>query len=188
VVANIIQGINSGLQNVLNTFFKSVLYGQGEVIGEGLEKKPVLIDMKGNAAPIGVDDRYAVQGYHLINQITTSRTQRSGYGDSFGDVLNTVSASLIVFNDTGKTKLTNDELFLFLQANWPQSVSVVPYSNVRTILNNVILNSRQVWGAQYGAPFSLKLNQHLMQINYTIESTHKQGCFVKCPEEYCNTN
>lgn len=187
MVANIITGINTNIQNVLNTFFKSVLYGVAEVIDRDGQRLPVIIDQKGDAKNITVDDKYAVMIYHLLNQITTTKP-RSGYGDSFGNVLNTISGSMVVFNDTGKTKLTNDELFLFLQSNWPESLMVSPYKNVRTVLNNVILNSRQVWGTQYGVPYSLKLNQRLMMVNYSIESSHQQGCFANCPEEYCSTN
>lgn len=188
MVASIIQGINGSLQNVLNSFFKSALYGVGEVIGEGESKKPVLIDRSGNATPLTVNDIYAVQVYHLLNQITTTKVANRAYGNSTGEIKNVVNASMIVFSDSGETKITDDELFLFLQANWPETLTVTPYNGVKTIINNVILNSRQVWGSQYGIPYGLKLNQHLTQVNYSIESTHKQGCFVNCPEEYCNTN
>jgi hypothetical protein len=165
-----------------------MVYVVGEVIGEGLENIPVIIDKSGNAKPLTVDDKYAIVIYHLLNNITTIKNTRVAYGDSTGEIKNTISGSLIVFSDTGKIKMTTDELFLFLQANWPETLTVTPYSGVKTLINNVILNSRQVWSSQYGIPYGLKLNQHLMQVNYTIESAHKQGCFVNCPEEYCNTN
>lgn len=188
MIGNIITQINSDLQNILGGLFKSMLYGVGEVIGEGENKKPVLIDISGDAKPLTTDDKYAVQAYHLLSSITTNKVAQRAYGDSTGEIKNVTLGSLVVFSDTGKTKLTSYDLFLFLQANWPERVTVSPYKNINTLINNVILNSRQVWGSQYGIPYGLKLNQHLMQVNYTIESTHKQGCFAKCPEEYCNTN
>lgn len=186
MVHNIITGINASLQ--ILGLKNSMFYGVGEVINEGAEKKPVLIDKSGNAKPLTVDDKYSIMVYHLLNNITTTKNPRLSYGDSTGEIKNTINGSLIIFSDIGKIKMTTDELFLFLQANWPETLTVTPYSGVKTLINNVILNSRQVWSSQYGIPYGLKLNQHLMQVNYSIESTHKQGCFVNCPEEYCNTN
>ena len=188
MVSNIITSINTSLDNVLKTFFKSVSFGVAEVIGTGVKKEPVLIDLNGDAKPLTVDDKYAITIYHLLNNITTSKNPKTGYGDSFGEIKNIISGSMIVFSDSKKTKLTTDELFLFLQANWPESLTVTPYNSVKTLINNVILNSRQVWTSQYGSDYKLKLNQHLTQVNYSIESLHKHGCFVNCPEEYCNTN
>lgn len=186
MVLSIITQINASLQNL--GLKNSMFYGVGEVIGEGAEKKPVIIDRSGNAKNLTVDDKYSMVIYHLLNSISTTKELRRSYGDSTGEIKNTINGSLIVFSDSGKIKMTTDELFLFLQANWPETLTVTPYNGVKTLINNVILNSRQVWNSQYGVPYGLKLNQHLTQVNYTIESTHKHGCFVNCPEEYCNTN
>ena len=90
----------------------------------------------------------------------------------------------IVLLPESVTKIFPEELFLFLQANFPEEIRSNPYKKVFIRTTNVILNSQQIFSAEYaGSNFLLPAEKSLFQINYTIESTFKKDCFAKCPED-----
>lgn len=136
---------------------------------------------------IGIDDTYPMRVYHKINGMTSQLRAGSGYGDSVGDQVNTYQMSMIVFNDKKRTKLSSDQMVLMLQVNTPRRVASELFKSIRITYTNAILNDVQVFAQEYGSTdYRLKDGQSLIQINYTVEATYKEGCFAKCPEDFCN--
>lgn len=140
-----------------------------------------------NEQYIGLDDIYKIQVYHKLNSMTNQLRQRSGYGDSRGDQVNVFNMSMIVFHNEKRTGFKTDQLVLVLQANSPRQVPSEYFKSVYITYQNVVLNDAVVWRQEYGqSPYKLKSGQRLIQINYTVEATYKDGCFAKCLEDICN--
>lgn len=136
---------------------------------------------------IGLDDIYKIQIYHKLNSMNNQLRTGSGYGDSRGDQVNTFNMSMIVFHNERLTKFKTDQLVLVLQANTPRDVVSEYFKTIRLTYNNVVLNDAVVWQQEYGqSAYKLKPHQRLIQINYTVEATYKEGCFAKCLEDLCN--
>lgn len=136
---------------------------------------------------IGINDVYALQVYHKLNGLVNTLRPGSGYGDSKGDQVNTFQMSMIVFHNEQKTKIKTDQLVLLLQSVTPRQVPSEYFKSVRITYNNVVLNDVGVWRQEYGqTEYKLKLDQRLIQINYTVEATYKDGCFANCLEELSN--
>lgn len=177
--------------NKINEDFKGLMpglkaYGLTQAIDRtrGTEREilPGEVGKDGEIIYVGIDDDPAIV-YHRNSAILTTRSAKQGVGDGYSDVVNTYQMAMIVFNDATKTKLFPEELFLFLQANMPDAIKSDPYKNIVIRTTNVILNSQLVFAAEYdGAAFKLPAEKSLFQINYTIESTFKKDCFVKCPD------
>lgn len=134
---------------------------------------------------VGVDDRNSLVAYHKLNGITVEPVNtRGGFGDEPSDTRNTYSLSMLVYHDMKKTGDTSD-LFLHLQNTFPQFMNAPPYKSVLLRITSVILNSGQLFAQEYkGTSFKLPATSVLFQLNYTIESSFKRGCFEKlCPED-----
>jgi len=152
--------------------------------GDQQERFPQVVDLDGEGKYVGIDDTESVIVYHRITGLTTGRTNRQGYGDGHSDLINTYQMAMVVFHDQKKTKMFPEELFLFLQANFPEEIKSDPYKNIFIRTTTVNLNSQQIFSAEYaGTTFFLPAEKSLFQINYTIESTFKKDCFAKCPED-----
>ena len=177
-----IPAVNSHLQKLFDSFTSAKLHGLAKTIikkqGSVSEMLPVL---DGTETDVGIDDTYPLIAYHKANGIN-SQILSNGVGDSIGDVRNTYSISIIVFLDSDKTKLRPDELALFIQANMPEKIKIEKYKSVYVRIQNIILNSIQVYAGEYGnTDYPLSINQNLFSVNYQIESTFKKDCFDKCP-------
>ena len=136
---------------------------------------------------IGIDDSFPVRIYHQLNGMVSSIRPNSGYGDDTGDYVTVFQMSMIVFNNQSLSKLKPDQLVLFLQVNTPRKVESDTFKKITITYNNAILNDAQVFSQEYGSTdFRLKLNQNLIQINYTVEVTYINGCFAKCKEDFIN--
>ena len=124
---------------------------------------------------IGIDDTYALQVYHKINTVTYSEN-RKGYGD--GNLISAnASASMILFINERRLGLKPDELVLLLIAKLPKEIEVQ--------INNVILNSAQVYAQEYkSGTYRLGLEQHLIQVGYSITMVIDKKCLPNCPEDF----
>lgn len=140
-----------------------------------------------NEKYIGIDDSFPVRIYHKLNGMVSSIRPNTGYGDDIGDHVTAFNMSMIVFNNQLLSKLKPDQMVLFLQVNTPRRVSSDTFKKIAITYNNAILNDAQVFSQEYGSTeYRLKLNQNLIQINYTVEATYLYGCFAKCQEDFIN--
>lgn len=148
------------------------------------ELLPAVIGKDGEMTYVGIDDVDAVRIYHRMAGITTRLSTVKGTGDDHNAIVNTYQMVMIVYIDHKRSKLFPEELFLYLQANMPDGIKSPPYSLINVRTTSVITNSQLVFRAEYGGTeFKLPAEKSLFQINYTIEVTHKKGCFSKCPSD-----
>lgn len=130
----------------------------------------------------GFDDTKNIILYHKINSVSVIIPE--GYGDGNKNIINRYGLTMYLFFDMGKTGLSKDEMFTFIQAVLPEFMKGDKFSYIRTSVSNAILNTQQVFSSEYkGIPFSLKPEQSLISISYTIEGRFKKGCFNCCPED-----
>lgn len=178
--------INSSLEKIVPGL---KLFGIAEPIarkkGTVLEVFPGVINNDGEVTEVTFDDRHAAMIYHKAVALAVRLSQnKKGFGDDPSAFVNGHGMQMIVYLNRKKVNLTPDQFFLFLQANIPYQIQVDPYEQVLIQINSVILNSQAVFDQEYkGSENPLPPNHSLMQINYTIESTFRQKCFEKCPED-----
>lgn len=183
MISVVIQGINEELTKL---FDKAKIYGLANSVirvkGTEQELLPGVIDHNGEVEYVGVDDTHHMVMYHKANSISSAlSTVQRGFGDGGADQVNTYANSLIVFLDRKKVKKIPDEIYLYLQSVFPESLNIKPFKTVNIRFTNVILNSLQVYSAEYqGTPYKLPPEKNLFAINYTVESIFKKGCFDKC--------
>lgn len=127
-----------------------------------------------------VDDSAPMIIYHRQNSISSSLQagNRSGYGDALGDVVNVHEMSMYVYANNFEKK--QHEIFLAVQSVINTNISnLPPFKSVRVLAKSANLNSVAIWNAEYTAntPNRLPLDSILMQINYSITSTSRVGCF-----------
>lgn len=180
-VKDIVEQINFSLKNsfIKNGFGEMSFFGISETTSRLDVSFPVFFATK-QGEWAGFDDKKEVIIYHKLNSVQTTQSQ-TGYGDSFGQVINRYSMNLVVYFKSNKVK--SDEMFAFIQAILPES-PILENSNftyIRTSVLSAILNTLQVFSGEYkGIKFTLKSEQSLINISYTIESRFKKGCFNCC--------
>lgn len=181
-----IEEVNKPLEKIISGI---KVYGLAESIarktGTVTEVFPGVIDNDGEIKYVGIDDLNSVIIYHKANALgVRNSTQNRGFGDDLNALINAYSLSMIVYMDRKKTKLSADQLFLYIQSNIPSEIKMSPYKQILIQISTVILNSQAVFDSEYkGSENPLPANHSLMQINYTIESTLQKRCFEKCPED-----
>lgn len=181
-----INKINEQIKPLFDKFTGSRIYGLAQGIISSKSDKPVLVpaivDKNGEGTFAGIDDVSPFILYHKANLINASIQPNSGVGDSIGNLVYNYSNSMIIFLDRKKTKLLPDELVLFIQANLPETLKVDNYKSVNLRIQNIILNTQTVFASEYqNTMYSIKPEQNLFAINYTIESIFDKKCFAKCP-------
>jgi hypothetical protein len=130
----------------------------------------------------GLDDEHPVIIYHKCNR-AASREVAGAYGDDRANIQNAYAMSMLVYIDSTKLKMQPDQFFVFIQTSTPERLIVPPYKQVLIKFTGVVLNSETVFASEYkGVNYPLTVDKHLIQIDYTIESTFKKNCFEKCPE------
>ncbi len=179
-MAQSIRNIVSTINGVLNNVFKaSMLYGVATPAEREGKLQPVVSER-----PVTFDDSYALQLYHKVNGVNI--TYRPGFGDA-NKTIDTFNMSAIVFNNEKRTGLKSDEIAMIMQS----VLSNLNILSVKILPANIILNTRQIFEAEYrGNDFPLSEYHSLIQINYSVEVTFKSGCFDLCPEDFsqCKNN
>lgn len=133
-----------------------------------------------NEKHVGIDDKHSVIAWHKLSTITSRL--KDGTGRVY-DQVNTYNNSMVVFVNRKGCSLYPDELLLHIQANMPDGVVMDPYTSVRIMITNTILDSQTVYAQEYeDSDYRLKEEQYLFRINYTVETTFKKGCFKTCPQ------
>lgn len=186
-LGNFISTINDNLRTITHG---AKFYGISRSISRGTQTLPGFVNKSGEIEYVGLDDKFPVIGYHKLTGITTDRllpNSKTSYGDDYSDTRNSYGLSLFIYLDQKMTGIAPEDYFLIIQSALPDSVGL--FTNYKTVLmrfNNVILNTEQIFAAEYkGTEFKIPAEKHLFQLNYTIESTFKKGCFDKCPEVVC---
>lgn len=151
---------------------------------------PGYINHDGEITYVGPDDEYNLIIYHKVNSIFFSKLVKSAYGDSRGLDTQTASMSMIVFCKRDAVRITNTDMALLLQANFPEAASAdllqqLQFKKCSMAIGNAVLNNLQVFQEEYqGVGYFLKPEQFLLKLNYSIESTFLKECFNTC----CNAN
>lgn len=147
---------------------------------------PAVIDITGEGTEVVVDDSLPGIVYHRQISITGGVAQsRPGYGDDQAAFTNSYSMAMFIYFDRFKTKLTQEELYLKIQATINfQAQGFTPFSLVQVQVTSAVLKDGDVWNAEYSGntEFRLPPNAHFMQINYSISSTFRTNCF-DCNDE-----
>lgn len=154
------------------------VFGIAKSAIRGEERWPYL-----DGAYIGIDDKNALQVYHKVNAMASTLKTLPAYGNSRGSQVNSYNMAMIVFNNQRRTNLKADELVLLIQSRFPSVLPSQYYQSIRLQFNSAILNDETVFAQEYTASFKLTEFQNLIQINYTLETTFKHGCFITCPED-----
>lgn len=176
-IRDIVNCINCSLEDFFDKSFKA--YGIAYPGIRGEESLPV-----SSGVYVGIDDIYATQVYHKINGINISKVRGTGVGRNQDDTLHTYQMSMIWYNSENKNNIPPDQLALIVNHKIPKIFHSDFFKTVRVSLTNVILNSQQVYQQEYKSDtFRLGEYESLTQINYTVETVIKTGCFEICPED-----
>jgi len=166
--------IKNGIKNIKS-------FGISENVVSKEQQFPVFFQGS-NGEWAGLDDTKDVIFYHKLSNVISSVDQ--SYGDGNSSLINRYAMAMIVFFDSEKTGFARDEMYSFLQAVMPEIMKGDKFSYIRTSIQNGILNTQQVFSSEYkGIPYSLKPEQSLISISYTLEGRFKKGCFNCCPED-----
>lgn len=183
MISQVIDKINERLVKLFEATAGARVYGLAQTMfkTQVSETKvyPCLIDHTGEGKDVSVDDRSPVIIYHKSNSIATAIRTQEAYGNSLGSIQNTYSNTLIVYLNRKKIKKLPDEVFLYIQASFPETLAIEPFRVVVRV-TNVILNSQQVWASEYQTDFKLPPEASLFAVNYTVESSFQKNCFDKC--------
>lgn len=178
-----IDEINKRLTALFDEVAGVKIYGAAQTMTrtQGQERivYPALVDFTGEGIYIGVDNDAPLIIYHKINSISTAIKPKEAYGDDPGAIANTYNNTLIVYIDRERMKMSPEELFMYIQAHFPNPFKIPPF-DITVRITNVILNSLQVWASEYQKDFELPPSTSMFAVNYTIESSFKKGCFDKC--------
>lgn len=184
--AKFIEKLNDSILDLSSKFLGSRIFGIAQSIIRGTSEKsellPALVDLNGEATYIGVDDASPLTVYHKANSIAVSEKSGSGYGDNRAYKSFTYSNALIVFMDRKVLGMLPEELVLFIQANFPDNIKIDNYKSVNMRMQNIILNSQQVFASEYqNVDYRIPPRFSLFAINYQIESVFDKSCFATCP-------
>lgn len=179
MISHVIGEINKGLSKLFENVAGAKVYGLAQSMIKDGKLIPCLVDNTGEGIYIGADNDRPVITYHKNNSITTTLDKTKAFGTSPGAIVNTYANTLIVYLNRKKLKLLPDELFLYIQSAFPDTLKKEPFT-ISVKITNVILSSTQVWASEYQREFTLPPEANLFALNYTIESSFKKGCFEKC--------
>ena len=180
--AVIIDHINQSIKKLFDNYPGSKYYGLAQSVLRGTELLPCTVDKYGEGKYIGIDTTIPIQLYHKQISLTTTIRPSSGYGDDLGDYQNVYNNTMVVYLNRTKTNLLPDEFYLYVQANFLETIDIPDFFSVIIRPTSVILNRDVVLSSEYGpsAP-RLGAEHHFFAINYTIESVFNKNCFEKCP-------
>lgn len=176
--SEIINDINQSLKKLFDNFPGAKYYGLAQSVVRDEKTMPVTVDKYGEGAYIGIDTTLPVQLYHKQISLTTTIRPGTGYGDSLGDYVNNYTNVMVVYLNRTKTNLLPDEFYMYVQANFLESID----DQITIRPTSVILNRDVVLASEYGPqPPRLGAEHHFFAINYTIESVFNKNCLEKCP-------
>lgn len=157
-------------------------YGIAQSVRRGDQNMPAIVSDNGEGWYIGIDDIVPMQLYHKAGSLSVSIVGQ-GRGDDIGDYRNLYNNVMVVFMDQKKLEMSADDVFLHLQAHFPESLDIKPFHQVNLRITSVILITQAVFAQEYtNQDFSLKPEHNMFAVNYTIEAIFNKNCFEACPE------
>jgi len=90
---------------------------------------------------------------------------------------------MVVWMDRTKTKMSQDQMLLYIQANTPDFLKATTLSKkVIVRFTGAILNSQTVFNTEFaGTEFRLPAEKTMFQINYTLQVQFDKSCLKECP-------
>jgi len=195
-ISEIVGLINTGLDtNKLKdgSRFVKDLNGISELIIRNTDEQttvPTLVNTFDWKEFVGLDDRYSVQLYHRVVDISNVESPLS-YGNGTTNGREESNMIVVVFADRKRTKLTPYELAFLIRSSLNQQFtgSTISHlsglSGVTIEANEDNYNSLEVWQNEYGLPaesYPVKLHQMLFTITYTITTDYNNACITSCLE------
>lgn len=173
---NLVNELAQHLQPLFDKWPGSKSYGLAELVQRGNQTLPAIGEQY-----VGPDDKAPVIAYHRVGAITSAASANVA-GRSY-DIVNTYNLSLVVYMDKKRTGLSAGELFLFMQANMPDSLIVSNYTEkVIVAFTGAILNSRTVFNSEFpGGTLEMPFEKTMFQINYTLRAQFNKNCYRECP-------
>ena len=181
MVNSVLNDIVESLQGLYSKWPGAKSYGIAELVRRGEGLVPGVVDDKGEIKYVGPDDTRPVISYHRLTGLNS--TVAASYGNRLGDVVNTYSITLVVWMDRTKTKMSQDQMLLYIQANTPDFLKATTLSKkVIVRFTGAILNSQTVFNTEFaGTEFRLPAEKTMFQINYTLQVQFDKSCLKECP-------
>jgi hypothetical protein len=186
MVYKILDIINEGIAGI---HVDERIYGLAENVtretSSGYISMPGVVDINNEVKYLGVDDIYSFIVYHKITNATIVYNS-TGYGENYGDAVNTYLSSLYVYWDRKKIMLYPPDMLLLLQARMPVAIKgLKDIKQAVVLIGNANTNTQQIYQQEYSSnePLTrLPEGKYIMQINYNIRITFNPSCFTNCVE------
>lgn len=187
-VNSIIEEINKSIKAFLtdSSFAMSSLNGIAYTTLRDKDNScPTIIDNKGNATYVGVDDKNSISVYHRINSTAISKAKESQYGDGNTKINIANRMSLIIFANREKLNITQEVLANYILASLPTNIdkSILSKESLSDCLINVLevtFNSSALYKREYLRESLLKPHQMFFEISYQIVYGFKSSCINTC--------
>lgn len=159
----IIEEINRRLGRAFEPLPTAEILGLVETVRLGGEQAfPAVIDERGEARPVFVDDRVDLTAYHRLAQKSYNAATASGYGDRPA-LTDSYEMSLVL---SGLRAAIDPLRAVRLAEQALGSVSAKLYSTAPVA---VAFNAAEVWQQEFrGTEFALPVNRFLVRLNYRI--------------------
>lgn len=146
---------------------------------------PAVINDKGEAKYIGIDDKYNLIVYHRIITTTPSKKKAGQYGDGNKRTTITNKMSMVVFANREKLKITQEVLANYILASIPTNIdkeilSKESLSECTIDVLDVNFNSSALYKREYLKDGFFKPNQMFFEISYQIVYSFHSDCINTC--------
>jgi hypothetical protein len=146
---------------------------------------PSVIDMYGEVTRIIIDDGYALIAYHKVENVANGIDQKSGYGNSRGNIVEVANMALMVYAFRRKVKREAWWIEAMIKDKLPDTLNIsdrqgklLQRSVVRPVMTSydkLGLLQREYTEVQLNYPDLM-----VFEMKYRVESTWSKGCFSNC--------
>lgn len=142
---------------------------------------PLVINDKGEASYIGPEDRYDIQTYHRVLQITP-QVSTSNFGRKNTRQILRVQMTLVVFLNIRKTRQLPHNISVLLTEGIPSRLALPDGLEVTLNGLQINTNSLQVFQEEFNGSQSYFLHpdQAMFRINYIMEGNIDTDCLNSC--------
>lgn len=187
-VNTIIDEINKSIKGFLtdSSFAMSSLNGIAYTLLKDKDNScPTIIDNKGNAKYVGIDDKNAISVYHKIISTIPGKSKDSQFGDGNSKIIVTNRMSLLIFANREKLNITQEVLANYILASLPTNIdkSVLSKESLSDCIINVLevnFNSSALYKREYLKESLLKPHQMFFEVSYQIVYGFKSNCINTC--------
>lgn len=170
---------------------KAVLFGISKPLpykvgGDGsYELIPTELDLSGEGKKLIPDDKNPIQIYHKVNSIATV-PDKAQYGNSNDKIIRTAQMSMIVWAQSNKIKMMDNELDQLMLSVFPNKIATADLArlqlNACTInYNSSDFNSMPIFAREYATKKYYLNPQHLFfEVKYSIECRLNKSCIKTC--------